>query len=337
MTPRLRSLRRLWLARVLSRYFGRKTAMAANVFIGLLCLSALFADLLAAEQPIACRLDGRLYVLPVYFHPSALLAFDNQSLSRRIAADGGWALLPPVPFGPDQVKVDGDIHFLSPPDGDHLLGTDASGRDVLARIIHGTRSALMVGMGSMLLCIVLGLLLGALATWSGGVFDRLSNLGIETLTAFPTLFLILGVQGLLGVSTLWQLTVVIGATCWTDVARITRAEVLRAMNEDYVTAARSLGLSNLRILVRHVLPGTLGPAMVSATFGVAGAILIESTLSFLGYGAPPPVASWGQLLSDAFASQDCWWLVVFPGLALSFTVLSINIAGEALSDSVEAL
>jgi peptide/nickel transport system permease protein len=244
-------------------------------------------------------------------------------------------VFPPIPYGPDQVKVNGVVNWLEPPAWGHLLGTDDSGRDVLARIVHGARSAQIVGMGSMVLGTLLGVFLGAVAAYFGGRLDRVVLTLIETLTAFPTLFLILAIQGLLGATSLLQLVLIIGATRWTDVARVTRAEVLRIVNEDYVDAARALGIGHLRILGRHVLPGAMGPVLVSATFGVAGAILIESTLSFLGYGAPPPIASWGQLLTDAFDAEGSYWLTIFPGLALFATVLSINLVGEGLREAVD--
>lgn len=326
---------RLWLYKVNRQFYRKPFNIISGAFLLLICLMGLLADIIASEKPIACKVDGKIHVLPCIFHTPELIDYDNQSILKKIAEDGGWTLAPPVPFGPHQTKVWGVIDWLAAPDEQHVLGTDGSGRDVLARLIHGARSAMLVGVSSMLICTVLGVLLGALAAYFGGFWDRVANLGIETLTAFPTLFLILGIQGLLGISSLWQLVVIIGATRWTDVARVTRAEVLRTVNEEYVEAARALGLSHLRILRRHVLPAVLGPVLVSATFGIAGAILIESTLSFLGYGAPPPTASWGGLLADAFASQSCYWLVIFPGIALSATVLAINIAGEGLSDAVD--
>ena len=327
--------RRFWILRVLSRYTSRSLNIAASVFILLVVFTGLLADILASEKPIAAHIDGKTYFLPVYTHPVALADYDNQGIVRKISEDGGWAILPPIPYGPDQAKISGEIKWLQPPDRNHILGTDGSGRDVFARIIHGSRLALFVGVGSIIICTLFGIFWGAFAAYFGGFWDRMSNLGIETLTAFPTLFLILGIQGLLGISSLWQLVLVIGATTWTEVARVTRAEVLRTVNEEYVDAARALGLGNFRILFRHVLPAILGPVMVSSTFGIANAILIESTLSFLGYGAPPPVASWGQLIADAFTSQSSYWLILFPGIMLFLTVLSINIAGEGISDSVD--
>jgi len=324
-----------WLWRTFQRYKRGPLNVGGLVFLVAMILCALLADVLAAEKPIACELDGEIYVLPALFDPPALADHDNHTITAAIAERGGWALLPPVPYGPNQSKVGGDVGYLRSPGSGHLLGTDDSGRDVLARIIHGTRSALLVGFGSMALGALLGILIGALAAYFGGPLDRVTLILIETLTAFPTFFLVLAIQGLLGTGGLLQLVIVIGATRWTDVARVTRAEVLRVVNEDYVDAARALGLGHLRILRRHVLPGAMGPVLVASTFGVAGAILIESTLSFLGYGAPSTTASLGQLLTDAFVNEGCYWLTIFPGLALFATLLSINLVGEGLRDAVD--
>ncbi|MCP4600640.1 MAG: ABC transporter permease [Proteobacteria bacterium] len=254
---------------------------------------------------------------------------------KAVQASGGWALLPPVPYGPNQTKVAGSISWLEAPGRRHLLGTDDKGRDVLARIIHGARSALFIGLGSVSLYLLVAVLLGAMAGYFGGLADRIALRLIETLTSFPSFFLILSIQGLLGTTSLLQLILVIGLTRWTDVARLTRAEVLRLANEDYVVAARALGLGHTRILLRHVLPGAMGPALVAATFGVAGAILVESTLSFLGFGVPPTTPSWGQLLTDAFQHEACYWLAIFPGMILFLTILSINLVGEGLREALD--
>lgn len=331
----LGSRRLTWLRRTFQRYRRQPLNIAGLLFLVAVIACALLADLLAAEKPIVCYLDGQLHVLPALLDPPELADHDNRTISEAVAERGGWLVLPPIPYGPNQSKVAGDVGYLRAPDAAHLLGTDDSGRDVLARIIHGTRSALLVGFGSMALGALLGVLIGALAAYFGGLFDRISLTLIETLTAFPTFFLVLALQGLLGAGGLLQLVIVIGATRWTDVARVTRAEVLRVVNEDYVDAARALGLGHLRILRRHVLPGAMGPVLVASTFGVAGAILIESTLSFLGYGAPAPTASLGQLLTDAFVNEGCYWLAIFPGLMLFATLLSINLVGEGLRDAVD--
>lgn len=337
MKKRNWGISRLWLYKVFKRFYSKPFNVVSGGMVLAICLTGLLADIIASEKPIACKIDGEIYVLPMYFPAPQLIDHDNQSILEKIGKDGGWVLAPPVPFGPNQTKVWGSINWLTAPDDLHWLGTDGSGRDVLARLVHGTRSAMLVGVSSMLICTLLGVFLGAFAAYFGGFWDRIANVGIETLTAFPTLFLILGIQGLLGISSLWQLVLIIGATRWTDVARVTRAEVLRTLNEEYIDAARALGLSHVRILRRHVFPAVLGPVLVSATFGIASAILIESTLSFLGYGAPPPTASWGGLLADAFASQSCYWLILYPGITLSLAVLAINIAGEGLSDSVDVI
>jgi len=324
-----------WARESLGRYFSRPTNTIALAFLLAVGAVALLAEFLASDKPIACDVDGRFYLFPNLVEYPALADKDNQTIEAAIASRGGFAVLPPIPYGPNQVKVQGRVRWLEAPSASHLLGTDDSGRDVLARIVHGARSAGLVGVGSMILSALLGVLLGALAAYFGGLADKLVRVLIESLTAFPAFFLILAIQGLLGVASPLQLMFVIAATRFSDVAQVTRAEVLRTVNEEYVDAARALGLNHAQILFRHVLPGALGPVIVSATFGVAMAILIESTLSFLGYGVLPPTASWGQLLSDAFDNEGCYWLAIFPGLVLTATVLCVNLVGEGLREAVD--
>jgi peptide/nickel transport system permease protein len=324
-----------WVRESLARYFGRPTNTIALSFLLFVALVALLADFLASDKPIACLVGGRFHLFPNLVAYPELAGEDNQTISAEIARDGGFAVLPPVPYGPNQVKVLGSVRWLEGPSARHLLGTDGSGRDVLARLVHGARSAELVGVGSMIVSALLGVLLGALAAYFGGVADKLVRVLVESLSAFPAFFLILAIQGLLGVASPFQLMIVIAATRFPDVAQVTRAEVLRTVNEEYVDAARALGLPHARILFRHVLPNALGPVIVSATFGVASAILIESTLSFLGYGVLPPTASWGQLLTDAFENEGCTWLAIFPGLVLTATVLCVNLVGEGLREAVD--
>ncbi len=318
------------------RHFGRaRLNLVGLTFLCLVMAGALGADLIASDKPIAYSLDNDIRILPGLFEADSSANLDNQTILSRIDAPGEWALLPPIPFGPNQTKVAGNVNWLEAPSARHLLGTDDKGRDVLARMIHGARSAMLVGLGSVALYLLVAVLIGAVAGYFGGLADRIALRIIETLTSFPAFFLILTVQGLLGATSLLQLILVIGLTRWTDVARLTRAEVLRVVNEDYVVAAHALGLRHVRILLRHVLPGAMGPAFVAATFGVASAILIESTLSFLGFGVPSTTPSWGQLLTDAFHNEGCYWLALFPGIALFLTILSINLVGEGLREALD--
>jgi peptide/nickel transport system permease protein len=299
---------------------------------------ALGADLLASDLPLAMRRDGQLYLLPGISRPVALLPHDNRSLRTLLRPErGDWLLAPPVPFGPYQTDL--SLPALPAPPGEgHRLGTDEVGRDVLARLIHGTRVSLFVGLGAVALYVALGLLLGALAGYYGGLLDLVASRAIEVMLTFPTIFLLLAIVALVDRPSLLHLVLALGLTRWPDIARLVRGEVLRIRQLDYVQAARALGLSDLRIIARHVLPNAMGPVFVAATFGVANAILIESGLSFLGFGAPPPSASWGEILTQAhrhLATPGAWWLALYPGAAIFLTVGSINLVGEALREALD--
>lgn len=323
------------LVAFLRRYFKRPFNAIGFLVMTIISLVALLADFIASEKPLAYELAGDLRVLPGRYDAPIPGVFDNTAALRAARERGGWVLLPPIPYGPNQTKIAGYVSRLDPPSAWHRLGTDDKGRDVAARMVHGSRSALIVGLGSVALYLLVAVLIGAMAGYFGGFVDRLSLRLIETLTSFPTFFLILAIQGLIGATGVLQLILVIGLTRWTDVARLTRAEVMRVMNEEYVLAARALGLHSLSVLIRHVLPGAIGPALVAATFGVAGAILIEATLSFLGFGVPNTVPSWGQLLNDAFYNEEAYWLAIYPGLLLFVTLISINLVGEGFREALD--
>ncbi len=310
----------------------KRRAWPAVVVLGLFAFVAVFAELLASELPLAVRVDGATYVLPALTHPAALHAANQQSLRPRAE----WMLGTLVPFGPNQTFTEVAADAGPPPwgpSGAHWLGTDELGRDVLARLLHGTRVSLFVGLASVALCLLLGVFLGALAGWRGGVTDAVVSRLTELMMTFPTLFFLLAVLGALRVASLWPLVLAIAVTRWTEPARLVRAEVLRLKQLDFVLAVRALGASQTRILVRHLLPNALPPVLAQAAFAVATAILLESATSFLGLGAPPPTASWGELLTQAhryITYPGAWWLAVFPGLCLFATVLAFNRLGEAL-------
>ena len=225
--------------------------------------------------------------------------------------------------------------MLRPPSPAHLLGTDTLGRDVLSRVIYGARISLLVGFVAVGLATLIGVLVGALAGYYGGVVDAVLMRLVDLMLCFPTLFLILAVIAVLGPS-IWNIMVVIGVTGWMGVARLVRAEFLSLREREFVVAARALGASDARLIWRHLLPNALTPVMVSATLGVAGAILTESALSFLGLGVQAPTPSWGNILTMGKDNLEiAWWLSVFPGLAILVTVMSYNLLGEGIREAID--
>lgn len=230
------------------------------------------------------------------------------------------------PYEPDIKNI------LSPPSLDHPFGTDMLGRDVFSRIIYGSRISLLVGFVSVGISVLIGVFLGAIAGYYGGFVDNLIMRLVDLFMCFPTFFLILAVIALLEPS-IWNIMVVIGLTNWMGVARLVRAEILSIKTRDFVLAAKALGLPEMKVIFSHILPNALSPVYVVATFGIGGAILTESALSFLGIGVQPPTPSWGNILTQA---KECievaWWLSLFPGLAIFLTVMGYNLLGEALRD-----
>jgi peptide/nickel transport system permease protein len=237
-----------------------------------------------------------------------------------------------APYDPNLIDLK---QVLMPPGPSHYLGTDTLGRDVLSRIIFGSRVSLKVGFVAVGLATLIGLLIGALAGYYGGWVDSALMRLVDLMLCFPAFFLILAVIALLEPS-IWNIMAVIGLTGWMGVARLVRAEFLSLREREFVTAARALGAGDIRLILRHMLPNALAPVMVSATLGVAGAILTESALSFLGLGVQPPTPSWGNILTAGKDNIEiAWWLSVFPGLAILITVMSYNLLGEGIQEAID--
>ncbi len=235
-------------------------------------------------------------------------------------------------YSPTEIDVD---NVLSPPSLKHPLGTDELGRDVFSRMIYGARVSLSVGFVAVGIAIIIGTVIGSIAGYYGGKIDSILMRFVDIMLTFPTIFLILAIVIIVEQS-IWTIMVVIGLTGWMDVARLVRAEFLSLKEREFVQAARALGINNARIIFRHILPNALAPVFVAAVFGIAGAILTESALSFLGFGIRPPDPSWGNILSSGKDNIEvAWWLSVFPGLAIFITTLSYNLLGEALRDSLD--
>lgn len=328
-----RSLVRDFWVRLRNNHYG----MVGLVVILLLFVVSYFAPLIANSKPIVMRHNGRTYfpaladMMPfgLFLRYPELRSFDYAALR----GDRHAAVVPAiVPFSPGESSLD---EKLRPPSRRHWMGTDTLGRDVFSRVVHGSRVSLRVGLVATGIALLIGLVLGAMAGFYGGVTDIVISRFMEIIMCFPFFFLILAVIAFLPPS-IFSIMVVIGITRWTGIARYARGEFMRVKQQDFASAARALGASDRKIIFRHILPNSLAPILVSASFGIAGAILIEAALSFLGLGVQPPTPSWGGILANAREFIDvAWWLALFPGLAIFVTVTAYNIFGEGLRDAAD--
>jgi peptide/nickel transport system permease protein len=323
MMPKVR--KKSYTRLVWNQYRRDPVAVAGLVFVLALFVLAILAPVLAGSRPIAAAVDGDL-VFPALWKKAAL------RWDRADEEDRGWRLNPLVPYGPTEIDL--SSHLL-PPGKKHILGTDDRGRDIMSRMIHGSRVSLSVGFVAVAIYTIIGIVMGSLAGYYGGKVDSLISRLIEVMMCFPTFFLILTVLAFLRPS-IYNIMVIIGLTGWPGVARLVRGEFLKQRKLDYVTAAKAIGATDLRIIFYHILPNSLAPVLVTATFGVAGAILVESSLAYLGFGVPPPTPSWGEILSQSKQYIDfAWWLTIFPGAAIFLTVTAYNLVGEGLRDAVD--
>jgi len=282
---------------------------------------------------IALALVAAACLVPFFFVQSRLDNTDYRAtMTEAMKRPGNWAVWPPVRYGP----FENTGRPYQAPGGDHVLGTDRSGRDVLARLIHGARVSLSVGFLSVAVAVAIGLFVGSLSAYHGGRVDLILQRVVEVVICFPTFLLILTIMAFVDKRSIFNVMLVIGLTGWTGVARLVRGQMLGEKAKDYVTAARALGAGSWRIIFRHLLPNSIAPVLVSATFGVAGAILTESGLSFLGFGVRPPTASWGELLNQAQTwPTGYWWLTIWPGVMIFVTVTVYNLVGEGLRDALD--
>ncbi len=266
----------------------------------------------------------------------------QRALKNRVTVVGGVvvailfavAVFAPwlAPFDPSDIDAS---TILVGPSAEHWLGTDSLGRDVLSRMIFGARVSLLVGFVSVGIACAIGVPLGAVAGYFGGVVDTVVMRFVDLMLCFPSFFLILAVIAVLEQS-IWNIMIVIGATSWMGVCRLVRAEFLSLREREFMVAARGLGQSPAKIIFRHGLPNAMAPVFVAFILGVASAILTESGLSFLGIGVPPPDPSWGNILTEGKATIEvAWWMSVYPGMAILVTVLGYNLLGEGLRDTLD--
>jgi ABC-type dipeptide/oligopeptide/nickel transport systems, permease components len=237
-----------------------------------------------------------------------------------------------APYDPSTIDLK---HVLAPPSFGHPLGTDQLGRDVLSRMIWGARISLKVGFVATGVAMLIGTILGAASGYYGRWVDATIMRFVDIMLCFPTFFLILAVIAILEPS-IWNIMIVIGLTGWMGITRLVRADFISLKERDFVSAARVIGASDFRIIFVHILPNAMASVLVATTLGIAGAILTESALSFLGIGVQPPIPSWGNILTAGKDNIDiAWWLSLYPGLAILITVLGYNLLGEGIRDSLD--
>jgi peptide/nickel transport system permease protein len=314
-------------------YLRSRLGAAGTLVAMFLVLFAIFADLLANDLPIACKLHGQVWLFPNITQPAELVALGG----AEVAAQADWTISTVVAHGPDAGVHGGTAAPLLPPGRvqGHPFGTDHEGRDVFARVVHGTRTYLVFALGAVIVSLLFGGVLGALAGLFGGATDALVGRAIETVSAFPPLVLVLGIQAAVPHPTVGSLFLAIALTRWPEVARLVRAEVMQVATKDYIMAARALGASPLRVLRKHIAPNVRGQLIVLGAIGVPAVILIEASLDFLRVGAPAGAASWGETMSEFRDASQAWWLLAFPGAFLFATIVALNLVGEARRDYLD--
>jgi peptide/nickel transport system permease protein len=324
-------------ARVWREFRQNRRALWSLRVVVALAILALLADFIANEKPLYMKLDGESYFpivadygvrLGIWRWPEPLLNADF----RRLAEEAEVAWSAPIPHSATRIDLTGDV--FAAPSRDHWLGSDQLGRDVAAGMVHGTRISLTIGLVVVGIQALIGILLGALAGYYGGWVDIAISRFIEMMLGIPTFFLLITVAAIFPPS-IYLIMVILGLTGWMGIARYVRSEFLKVRAQDFVEAARSLGVSDLRLMLRHILPNALAPVLVSMSFGVASAILAESGLSFLGIGVPAHLVTWGSILSIARTNTFAWWLAVYPGAAIFITVTAYNLLGDGLRDALD--
>lgn len=247
-----------------------------------------------------------------------------------------FSIIAPLIISKDINKVD-LMNISMSPSKDHILGTDEMGRDVFARLVYGGRVSLTVGMLGMLIQIFIGTTLGIIAGFYGGVVDSIIMRIVDVFMCFPFFVIAIAMAAILGPN-IWNVIIIIGVLSWTGIARIVRAEILKLKKSEYIEAAHALGIKNIRILLKHLLPNIIPSVIVASTLSIASGILTEASLSFLGMGVKPPQPSWGNMLAAAQnmrTLQSEWWLWIPPGLCVFLTVMSINFMGDGMRDFLD--
>ena len=233
-------------------------------------------------------------------------------------------------YDPSAINVE---EALSPPSLKHPLGTDSLGRDLFSRIAYGARISMSVGFVAVGVAIIIGIIVGSISGFFGGLVDEIIMRFVDIMLCFPSFFLILTLVAIITRPSIYLIMIIIGLTSWMGSARLIRAEILSLKEQNFILALKVLRIPTPRIIFRHLVPNAISPVLVNATLGIAAAILVEASLSFLGLGVQPPTPSWGNILMEAKSTLGvAWWITLFPGLCILFTVLGFNLVGEAIRE-----
>ena len=303
---------------------------------------SLCAEFIANDKPLLVRYQGNFYFPILKSQPETVFGGDfatptdflDPDIRRNITTNGNWAIYPPIPYSYETLNYFSKAPNPAPPSWDNWLGTDDRGRDVLARLIYGFRLSILFGLALTIVGVSIGILTGALMGFFGGKFDLISQRLIEIWSAMPELYLLIIFASIFSPS-IWLLIILLAAFGWMGLSDYVRAEFFRNRALEYVRAAKALGLTNLQIMWRHILPNSLTPVITFLPFRMSAAILSLTSLDFLGLGVPPGTPSLGELLSQGKANLDAWWIALSTFAVLTITLLLLTNIGDALRNSLD--
>ena len=312
------------------------------IFVILFGLS-LCAELIANDKPLLVRYQGQFYFPIVESQPETVFGGDfatptdflDPDIRRNITSKGNWAIYPPIPYSFETLNYFAKSPNPAPPSAENWLGTDDRGRDVLSRLIYGFRLSILFGLALTFVGVTVGIITGALMGFFGGKFDLITQRAIEIWSAMPELYLLIIFASIFTPS-IWLLVVLLAAFSWMGLSDYVRAEFFRNRALEYVRAARALGLTNMQIMRRHILPNSLTPVITFLPFRMSAAILSLTSLDFLGLGVPPGTPSLGELLAQGKGNLDAWWISLSTFVVLVSTLLLLTFMGEALRDAFDA-
>jgi len=301
------------------------------------------AELIANDKPWIVRYEGKFYFPIAKSQPERVFGGDfatptdflDPDIRHNITSNGNWAIYPPIPYSYETLNYFSKVPNPAPPSFDNWLGTDDRGRDVLSRLIYGFRLSILFGLALTIVGVSVGIITGSLMGFFGGKFDLVSQRLIEIWSAMPELYLLIIFASIFNPS-IWLLIILLAAFGWMGLSDYVRAEFFRNRALEYVRAARALGLTNLQIMRRHILPNSLTPVITFLPFRMSAAILSLTSLDFLGLGVPPGTPSLGELLSQGKSNLDAWWISLSTFIVLVATLLLLTFMGEALRDAFDS-